>query len=90
MQKCPKCGKMVEGKETFMSDVREGSKYMLKGASLAAGQLDKLPKNNPIGAVSGLTAKLISFGFNAAAEMVPDCKTKKYKCKCGYSWTDKS
>ena len=82
MQKCPKCGKMVEGKETIMSDVCEGSKYVLKGASLAAGQLDKLPKNNPIGAVSGLTAKLI--------EMVPDCKTKKYKCKCGYSWTDKS
>lgn len=80
-ERCSKCGKMVEGKGTILSDISEGSKYLFKGVSIATGHL----KNIPVVNIPGM---LVSFGCHCVSECIPE-ELMKYKCSCGHSWIKK-
>ncbi|WP_455622943.1 hypothetical protein, partial [Parabacteroides sp.] len=80
-KRCSKCGRMVEGKETILSNISQGGKYLFKGASMITEHLKSVPVVN----IPGI---LVSLGCRCVSESIPE-KFIKYKCSCGHSWIRK-
>lgn len=80
-ERCSKCGRMVEGKGTILSDISEVGKYLFKGVSMVVGHL----KNIPVVNIPGM---LVSLGCHCVAECIPE-EHVKYKCSSGNSWIKK-
>ena len=88
-QRCPKCGRYVDGEYESGSSVSQDTRSGLSSAAkivVKAGQaFDFLPGGRIVGGLLSAGAKEL---INSTADSMTTPSGYKFKCHCGHSWMD--